>query len=356
MRCCWGVRCSSCPSYSRPTSNPTLPPVSRELRYFAYPPAGFLPASTPILYGPSWLAIASLLVSAGRHNPLLVILLFRGLALFAHLANTGLIWAILTITAPAQRLPGSLLYAWNPLVLLELAGNGHYDGLVICLLLLAIWLYVWRNHPYPVGAREVGMRGEGLYGRPPMEHKVSSPTQEDTAREQGTAGDHKGPPRVHPTTLAPTETETGTAIRWSYEIGALVLVGLAISMDWLALVIAPLFAWYMVLGRQRMRTALKGFGLRMLLVLFVAALTCIPVWQGGTTFLAVTSSIDLERLANSPLALLAAPLGFALYLADKPGAYPFVSQYANRSRLRRCFDDYCTGVVRIWTAVLAGNG
>ena len=137
-------------------------------RYFAYPPAGFLPATTPILYGPSWLAIASLLVNAGSHNMLLVIMLFRGLALLAHLANTSLIWAILTITAPAQRLPGTLLYAWNPLVLVELAGNGHYDGLVICLLLLAIWLYTRHYHPYPVGARVAERHGEDLYGRPPQ--------------------------------------------------------------------------------------------------------------------------------------------------------------------------------------------
>ncbi len=274
-------------------------------RYYAYPPAGFLPTSTPILYGPSWLAIASLLVSTGSHNPLLVIMLFRGLELLAHLANTGLIWAILSITVPAQRLPGALLYAWNPLVLVELAGNGHYDGLVICLLLLAIWLYLQRAagdhkgppliHPTtlaptgsgmggdysvndPVGARAAERRGEGLYGRPPLEYKASSPRQEDTA------------------------------IRWPYEIGALILVGLAISMDWLALVIAPSFVWFMVRGRPRIRTALKGFGLRMLLVLFVVAVTYIPVWQGGTTFLAITSSIDLQRLAHSPLALLAAPL------------------------------------------------
>ena len=67
---------------------------------------------------------------------------FKGLALLSHLINCLLIWAILGKLAPSRRLGGTLLYAWNPLALIELAGNGHIEGLFICLLLLVTWLYV----------------------------------------------------------------------------------------------------------------------------------------------------------------------------------------------------------------------
>jgi hypothetical protein len=311
--------------------------------YYAFPPAAFQPATSPVLYGPAWLAIASVLAGAGSYNPLLAVWLFRGLELLAHLANISLIWAILARIAPGQRLPGTLLYAWNPLVLAELAVNGHYDGLVICLLLLAAWLSIRRNSPHPVpapvpvGARVVERRGAGLYGRPPVGSEASSPKPEDAERDQegtagnhedmaanqhgtagnhedmaanqhGTAGDHKGPPHVHPTTLAPTGTGTGTRAEWLYEIGALALIGLAISMNWLALVIAPLFLWFMGGSQRRSFPAMRGLSWRAAVVLIVVVMTYLPIWQGGTTFLAITSSIDLLRLVHSPLALIAMPL------------------------------------------------
>lgn len=93
------------------------------------------------IYGPLWVAIASLL-AAVSNNAIATLLLFKGLALLSHLINCVLIWAILAKIAPLRRLLGTLLYAWNPLALIELAGNGHYIGIVICLLLLATWLQV----------------------------------------------------------------------------------------------------------------------------------------------------------------------------------------------------------------------
>src|SRR5260370_47940 len=109
-------------------------------------------AGVPNIYGPLWLAITSLLVGVGN-SPITTLLLFKGLALLSHLVNCLLIWAILGKIAPARRLPGTLLYAWNPLALVELAGNGHNDGLLICLLLLASWLLVQqRGGWYDAGA------------------------------------------------------------------------------------------------------------------------------------------------------------------------------------------------------------
>lgn len=85
---------------------------------------------------------------------------FRLFALLAHLFNVLLIWAMLGKTAPENRLPGTLLYAWNPLVLIELAVNGSITGVAISLLLLAVWLSM-----QPVATPLVGV-ATGIYIRP----------------------------------------------------------------------------------------------------------------------------------------------------------------------------------------------
>jgi hypothetical protein len=94
-----------------------------------------------------------------------------------------------------------------------------------------------------------------------------------------------------------------------YDIAALMLVGLAISMNWLTLVIAPLLLWFMARNRQGVgSTLIKGFGWRASLVLLVVVITYLPVWQGSTTFVAIISTIHLQITMNTPLALLETPL------------------------------------------------
>lgn len=100
--------------------------------------------SAPNIYGPLWLCVSSLLVGL-RANAAVTLLLFKGLALLAHLLNSVLIWAILSRVAPTRRFLGTLLYAWNPLAVIELTGSGHSEGLLILLLLLTMWLLVQKT-------------------------------------------------------------------------------------------------------------------------------------------------------------------------------------------------------------------
>ncbi|MBO0779599.1 MAG: hypothetical protein J2P37_12300, partial [Ktedonobacteraceae bacterium] len=90
----------------------------------------------PNIFGPFFLYIAALLAKVSS-DPIVNLLLFKGVALLTHFICCILIWSILGIIAPQRRLSGTLLYAWNPLVLIELAGNGHNEGILLCLLLLA---------------------------------------------------------------------------------------------------------------------------------------------------------------------------------------------------------------------------
>ncbi len=68
--------------------------------------------------------------------------IFKSLAFLSHLINCVLIWTILSKLAPTRRLEGTLLYAWNPLALIELAGYGNNDGLLLFFLLLATLLII----------------------------------------------------------------------------------------------------------------------------------------------------------------------------------------------------------------------
>ncbi|MEP2027044.1 MAG: glycosyltransferase 87 family protein [Reichenbachiella sp.] len=50
----------------------------------------------------------------------------------------GVIWLLFQLTANASRV---MIYALNPLVILELVGSLHFEGVVIFFVLLAMWLY-----------------------------------------------------------------------------------------------------------------------------------------------------------------------------------------------------------------------
>jgi hypothetical protein len=115
--------------------------------YYVYVLSG---RDLPNIFGPLWLCIASLLswIGAASGSMQLTLLLFKGFALLMHLLSCYLFWLILRRVAPERRILGTLLYAWNPLAVIELAGGGHNEGLLICLLLLATWFFIHKQRHY----------------------------------------------------------------------------------------------------------------------------------------------------------------------------------------------------------------
>jgi hypothetical protein len=202
----------------------------------------------PNIYGPLWLCITSLLVGASASlnaGPVATLLLFKGVALLSHLCNCLLLWLILGRVAPARRLLGTLLYAWNPLALLELAGMGHYEGVLLTLFLLAVSVYAW--------------------GR-------------DRASK-----------------------------RW-YEITVLAIFGLAVSTNLVALLITPLFIWFTLRAENNMTRVVWAFCWRMGIVLACMILIYLPFWRSPSTFFAITSAIDMAHFVHSPLGVLVNPM------------------------------------------------
>src|SRR5438270_2483256 len=93
-------------------------------------------------YVPVWLTICSLWTLVLGNSPLGYVLAFRLFALAAHLLNIWLVAAILRKTGSSDRTVtlGTLLYAWNPLVLQESSLGGHNDIFMVTLILVGILL------------------------------------------------------------------------------------------------------------------------------------------------------------------------------------------------------------------------
>lgn len=117
---------------------------------YLFPPAAFprdplLPytnwtwANYTSPYGPLWLALGAGLTLLAGDNLFWSVIGFKLVALVGFLACGALVWAILRRLGRSP-LPGTVLWLWNPLVLLEFPGAGHNDVLMLAGMLLGVWL------------------------------------------------------------------------------------------------------------------------------------------------------------------------------------------------------------------------
>lgn len=94
------------------------------------------------VYGPVWTllctALYKIVAPLATTNIWGYIASFRMLGLAFHLGNAALIWFILGHLRPRDQIAGTIFYAWNPLALIEFAGNGHNDAGLVFFLLAAI--------------------------------------------------------------------------------------------------------------------------------------------------------------------------------------------------------------------------
>jgi len=95
---------------------------------------------TVTVYGPLWTLISGPLSLGSTHAS--YILSFRAFAFAMHLLNILLVTATLRTMGRSPRvvLLGTLLYAWNPLVLSESALGAHNDVFMVTFLLLGLFL------------------------------------------------------------------------------------------------------------------------------------------------------------------------------------------------------------------------
>lgn len=102
----------------------------------------------PSAYGPTWIVVTSLLqlitLPLGTQNTLPLLLLLRLLGLITHLGSTVMIWrmsnAFNSGLSRRAKLTALLMFAWNPLLLIEACVNAHNDTVALFLLLTIAWL------------------------------------------------------------------------------------------------------------------------------------------------------------------------------------------------------------------------
>ena len=94
-------------------------------------------------YGPVWEMGAGLITRLGPDNLLVGLLAFKLVGLLAFLGSGWLLWALLAGLPAGERLGRTVLWLWNPTLLLIFVADGHNDGLMLFWLLLGVWL--WRR-------------------------------------------------------------------------------------------------------------------------------------------------------------------------------------------------------------------
>ena len=100
--------------------------------------AGWNPAPATSPYGPVWTLIENLVVGLPVGVAIQVVL-FKAIALVTTIGSASLIWRILGRIRPDDQLLGTVLFLWNPVVIVELAGEGHNDGVMVFFALLGIY-------------------------------------------------------------------------------------------------------------------------------------------------------------------------------------------------------------------------
>jgi hypothetical protein len=107
------------------------------LPFLAYP-------DEPSQYGPVWVLLGGGLSLLAQGNLLTEVLLYKAVAALAHLAGGAVVFQIArSLDAPQPRAAAcALVYLWNPMLLWEMVGNAHNDGLMMLCGLLAAWLFV----------------------------------------------------------------------------------------------------------------------------------------------------------------------------------------------------------------------
>jgi hypothetical protein len=91
-------------------------------------------------HGPIWRVLEAASAYVGGERCVTSILAMKLWPTLAYLATIGLLYAMLRAFRPERALPGTLAYAWCPLVLLEALQNGHNDVVAALPVLLALWL------------------------------------------------------------------------------------------------------------------------------------------------------------------------------------------------------------------------
>jgi len=105
----------------------------------------------PSNYGPLWTYLSALapLAVGLRVEPTLLIL--KAITTVAAASGTVLLWSTLGRLRPERRVAGTVLWAWNPLLLIETGEAGHNDIVMTALMIGSLWAWTRDRRLVAVG-------------------------------------------------------------------------------------------------------------------------------------------------------------------------------------------------------------
>ncbi|MBT4277351.1 hypothetical protein HOD96_01215 [Candidatus Falkowbacteria bacterium] len=98
--------------------------------------------NTPLIYGPLWLGISILPTVLAFNDITAGVMLFKLLAILFSIISGFLIFKILARIKPDYKYLGFTLYVFNPLLLFEIANNGHNDIAMMFFVLLSVYFFL----------------------------------------------------------------------------------------------------------------------------------------------------------------------------------------------------------------------
>ena len=110
----------------------------------------------PSAYGPGWELVAAATAWLAGDGIVANVLAFKTVGGLFLAGCLGIVAALLQRTTPERALSGTLLLAWNPLILYETLGQGHNDVTILFFILLATWGLAHGRHTLSVLALVTG--------------------------------------------------------------------------------------------------------------------------------------------------------------------------------------------------------
>ena len=136
-------------------------PADTIIPYLAFP-------NEPSQYGPLWALVGTVLANAARADLLADIVLYKLVGALAQIGSALLILKIAPSLGAPEGLAraGAFAFLWNPLLLWEMVGNAHNDGLMMLGVLLGVWFLVTDRNLLVLPALMLGRADQGARGGP----------------------------------------------------------------------------------------------------------------------------------------------------------------------------------------------
>lgn len=108
--------------------------------------------SLPFTYGPLWAVLSWGLGRIGGNSLLANLLVYKVVVAAAYALSAGLIYVVLRREMPQRTLAGTVLFAWNPLVVFEVGANGHNDILLVLFLVIGVVAWTRQRKAVAIGS------------------------------------------------------------------------------------------------------------------------------------------------------------------------------------------------------------